>query len=116
MIGTRGAGPISRLCLQPHQVAVADLLERGESDAATRDLDRPGRIAGACERAGQQIAQIHAATFEIGSDLEGPVVVRAGQELAAVCVECSRRTCDDSSVVVGPSSSQRGRAFDVEDA
>ena len=45
VVGADRAGPVAQVGLQPHQGAVADLLQRLQLDPAARGLHRPGQVA-----------------------------------------------------------------------
>ena len=65
MVGADGPGPVAQVSLQPHQSAIADLLQRLQLDPPTGSLHRPGQVT--CSRLGgtYQVAQLHALALEL---------------------------------------------------
>ncbi len=84
MIGADRAGPVAQLGLEVHQPAVADLLQRQQLDPAPGRRHRAVQVPGAGQGLAEQVAQVRALPLQLGPGLEQPVVVPAGQQLAAV--------------------------------
>ena len=111
VVGAHRRRPVAHVGEQPHQHAIAGLLKRLQLDAAPRDGHRPGEIAGPRPGGADQVAQLHALPFEPCARLGGPVVIHAGQQVAAVLRERLGAMPDHRVVVAGlgrgPSAARR---------
>ena len=116
MVGAHRAGPVTQVGLQPHQGAVAGLLQRLQLDPAADGRGRAGQVARALLRRAGQVAQVHALALELRPGLEQPVVVDAGQQVAAVGGDGPGGVRRDALVVIGRGRRQGRRALDAEDA
>ena len=101
MVGAQRARPVAEVGLQPHQRPVAGLLQRQQPDPAPGRLHRPGQVTAPGPRAGQQVAQVRALALELGPEVQQPVVVQAGQQVAAVLGHGLRGVGGDRGVVAG---------------
>lgn len=64
MIGADRSRPVAQVGLQPHQCAIAGLLQRLQLDPAPRGLYGPGQISGLRPRRAGQVAQLRTLAFQ----------------------------------------------------
>lgn len=65
MVGAERARAIAKIGLEPHQGAVADLLQRLQLDPAPGGFHGSGQVTRARPRRAQQIAQVHVLSLEL---------------------------------------------------
>ena len=82
VVGAHRRGAVAAAGMQPDQVTVAGLLQRGELHASAGRRERHGPAARAPPRVRHQGAQLHALDGEPVTLGDRPVVVQAGQQLA----------------------------------
>ena len=84
VVGAHGPGAVPARGLQPDQLPVPDLVEGSEVDATPRGPQGDRPLTGAPGRVGDEAAHLHALGRELVAPGEGPVVVQAREQLAAV--------------------------------
>ena len=116
MVGAHRPGTVAQIGLPLHQGAMADLLQRLELDPAARHIDGPGQVTVPRPRLAEQVAQVHALALDPGSRLEQPVVIDAGQEVAAILGDRRGGMRQDPLVVTGRRGGQGRLPSGVKDA
>ena len=94
VVGADGSGAVAQVGLELHQRAVADLLQRLQPDPRRAASQRPGQVARRRPAASQTSA--HSSThwcLQLGPGVEQPVVVQAGQQVAAGTPRAAASAC-----------------------
>ena len=101
VVGAHRAGAVAHPRLDPDQVAVADLVDRVQLDAPPRGPERDRPPPGPSGGVGHPLAHLDALGDQLVAPGEGPVVVQAGQQLAAVRRQRGAAVLEDGRGVVG---------------
>ncbi len=65
MVGADRTGAVAQIGLQPHQRAIAGLLQRLQLDPAAGGIRRSGQVTPSRPRRTEQITQVHALALEL---------------------------------------------------